>query len=97
MATGHELSPTYSTGSDFAVEAVGVRFCFSARDFSERVGQAAVALRLIEREDLGPSEVDRVALAVARLAAQDLQLGLEPADGLQDLPRAVGAHAGELP
>ena len=66
MATGHELSPTYSTGSDFAVEAVGVRFCFSARDFSERVGQAAVALRLIEREDLGPSEVDDLVALAAR-------------------------------
>jgi hypothetical protein len=64
MAAGHELSPTYSSGSDFSVEAAGVRFAFSARDFSERIGQAAVQVGLIEREDLGHAEVsDLVELA----------------------------------
>ena len=64
MAAGHELSPTYSSGTDFSVEAAGVRFGFSARDFSERVGQAAVQVRLVDRDDLGPAEVeDLVALA----------------------------------
>jgi hypothetical protein len=64
MAAGNELSPRYSSGTDFSVEAVGVRFGFSARDFSERVGQAAVQLGLVGREDLGPAEVaDLVALA----------------------------------
>ena len=64
MAAGHELSPTYSSGSDYSVETAGVRFRFSARDFSERVGQAAVRLGLIERGDLGEAELeDLVALA----------------------------------
>jgi hypothetical protein len=64
MAAGHELSPTYSSGSDYSVETAGVRFGFSARDFSERVGQAAVQLGLIERADLGgPEAQDLVALA----------------------------------
>jgi hypothetical protein len=64
MATGPELAPVYSSGTDFSVEAAGVRFGFSARDFAERVGQAAVRTGLIEREDLGPGEVgDLVALA----------------------------------
>lgn len=64
MAAGHELSPTYSSGSDFSVEAAGVRFRFSARDFAERVGDAAVRLGLIAREDLGGDELDDlVALA----------------------------------
>ncbi len=64
MATGHGLAPAYSSGTDFSVEAAGVRFGFSARDFSERVGQAAVQLRLVERDGLGPAEVeDLVALA----------------------------------
>jgi hypothetical protein len=66
MAAGHELSPTYSSGSDYSVEAAGVRFAFSARDFSERVAQAAVQLGLIDRDDLGGAEAsDLVALAAA--------------------------------
>jgi hypothetical protein len=64
MAAGHELSPTYSSGTDFNVETAGVRFAFSRRDFSERVGQAAVQLGLMGRDDLGDAEVDDlVALA----------------------------------
>jgi hypothetical protein len=64
MAAGNELSPTYSTGSDFMVEAGGVEFRFAARDFAERVGQAAVQVGLVEREDLGTAEIeDLVALA----------------------------------
>jgi hypothetical protein len=64
MAAGHELVPTYSSGSDFVVEAAGVRFRYSARDFAERVGEAAVRLGLIERGDLGRHELDDlVALA----------------------------------
>jgi len=63
MSAGNELSPTYSSGTDFSVEAAGVRFGFSARDFSERVAQAAVGLGLIERGDLGEPELeDLVAL-----------------------------------
>lgn len=64
MAAGHELWPAYSTGSDFNVERAGVRFGFSAQDFGERVGQAAVSLGLIDRDDLGQGEErDLVALA----------------------------------
>ncbi len=68
---GHELAPAYSSGNDFSVEAAGVRFGFSARDFAERVGQAAARLGLVERHDLGLSEVaDLVALAAhGRIAA----------------------------
>lgn len=71
MAAGHELSPTYSSGSDFIVETAGVRFLFSARDFAERVGDAAVRVGLIARRDLGADELDDlVALAAHGRIAQ---------------------------
>jgi hypothetical protein len=58
------LSPSYSSGHDFSVEVDGVRFGFSAEDFSSRVGAAAVRLGLIARERLrGPETEDLVALA----------------------------------
>lgn len=58
------LSPSYSSGHDFSVEVDGVRFGFSAADFSSRVGAAAVKLGLIGRERLGgPETEDLVALA----------------------------------
>jgi hypothetical protein len=64
MASLDQLSPSYSSGRDFAVEVAGVRFRFSAEDFSERVGAAAARLGIVRREDLGAEEVDDlVALA----------------------------------
>lgn len=58
------LSPSYSSGHDFAVEVDGVRFRFSAADFTSRTGAAAVRLGLARRERLGPEELeDLVALA----------------------------------
>ena len=70
------LSPSYSSGHDFAVEVEGVRFRFSAGDFASRVGAAAERLGLIGRARLGPGETeDLVALtAHGRIA--------EPASGL---------------
>ena len=64
MARRHQLSPSYASGHDFAVEAAGVRFRFNADDFADRVGAAAVRLGVIERDRLGEGEVqDLVALA----------------------------------
>ena len=56
----------YDSGQDYVLEYGDLRFTFNERDFSERVGQAAVALGLIEREDLGPSEVDDLVALAAR-------------------------------
>ncbi len=70
------LSPSYSSGHDFAVEVDGVRFRFNADDFASRVGAAAERLRLVARPLLGPGEVaDLVALAAHGGIA-------EPASGL---------------
>ncbi len=58
------LSPSYSSGRDFSVEVDGVRFRFSAADFTSRVGAAAVQLGLATRPRLGADELDDlVALA----------------------------------
>ena len=58
------LSPSYSSGRDFSVEVDGVRFRFSAADFTSRVGAAAVQLGLMTRPRLGAEELDDlVALA----------------------------------
>lgn len=58
------LSPSYSSGHDFSVEVDGVRFRFSAADFTSRVGAAAIHLGLVARPHLGADELDDlVALA----------------------------------
>lgn len=63
MAT-HRLFPVYRSGDTFAVEVGGVRFGFSAADFTARVGAAAALLGLVPREEQGPGELDDlVALA----------------------------------
>ena len=68
------LSPSYSSGHDFAVEIEGVRFRFSAEDFSSRVGAAAVRLGLIGRDALGPAETeDLVALTAHGRVARPSQ------------------------
>jgi hypothetical protein len=56
--SSRRLSPSYSTGHDFAVEVAGVRFLFSAEDFTSRVGAAAVRLGLLTQERLGRGELD---------------------------------------
>jgi hypothetical protein len=54
----------YTSGDDFVLEFLDYRFSFGAEDFEERVTAAAVRLRLIESNDLGPEEVaDLVELA----------------------------------
>jgi hypothetical protein len=64
MPQRNQLSPSYSSGRDFAVEVAGVRFCFSAEDFASRVGAAALRLGVVERASLGAGELeDLVALA----------------------------------
>ena len=62
---GHgSLSPSYSSGRDFAVEVEGVRFGFSSADFASRVGAAALRLGLVTEPALGDRERrDLVALA----------------------------------
>jgi len=63
MGTG-PLSPSYSSGRDFAVEVEGLRFRFSAEDFRSRVGAAAVRLGVVRRGALSPRVIDDlVALA----------------------------------
>lgn len=64
-AMGHgPLSPGYASGRDFAIEAEGMRFLFSADDFASRVGAAAVRLGVVGRDALTPALVeDLVALA----------------------------------
>jgi hypothetical protein len=70
------LSPAYRSGNDFVVEVEGARLRFSARDFGERVGAAAVRLGVLTRAALGPEEVeDLVALAAHGRVAR-------PASGL---------------
>jgi hypothetical protein len=70
------LSPAYRSGTDFAVEVEDVRFRFSARDFAERVGDAAVRMGVLTRAALGPDEADDlVALAAHGRVAR-------PASGL---------------
>jgi hypothetical protein len=60
----HRLFPAYRSGDAFSVEVGGVRFGFSAADFTERVGAAAARLGLVPREEQGPGELqDLVALA----------------------------------
>lgn len=57
------LSPSYSSGHDFAIEVEGVRFCFNADDFAARTGSAAARLGLVAREHLTPGLLaDLVAL-----------------------------------
>jgi hypothetical protein len=52
------LSPSYSSGHDFAVEVAGVRFRFNAEDFTSRVGAAAVRLGLLTQDRLGRGELE---------------------------------------
>jgi hypothetical protein len=62
--SSRRLSPIYSSGHDFAVEVSGVRFRFSAEDFTSRVGAAAVRLGLLAQDRLGRGELeDLVAMA----------------------------------
>jgi hypothetical protein len=87
MPSHHQLSPSYHSGRDFAVEVAGVRFRFSAEDFTSRVGAAAIRLRLVERHDLGEAELeDLVALAAHGRIAR-------PASGLA---AHVERHRGAL-
>jgi hypothetical protein len=72
--SSRRLSPSNTSGHDFAVEVAGVRFRFSAEDFTSRVGAAAVRLGLLTRDRLGRGELeDLVAMAahgrVARSAS----------------------------
>ncbi len=46
----------YRSGDDYVVEFLGYRFEFSAVDFEERVGAAAVKLGLVESGDLDEEE-----------------------------------------
>jgi hypothetical protein len=94
MDRRNQLSPSYASGNDFAVEAAGVRFTFSAEDFSDRVGAAAVRLGVIRRDRLGEGELeDLVALAAhgrivspaSPLAAYVERHGQTLVDGDQDL------------
>lgn len=58
------LSPSYSSGRDFAVEVEGVRFLFAADDFRARIGAAAARLGLVARDAQTPAVLDDlVALA----------------------------------
>lgn len=52
------LSPSYSSGRDFAIEVEGVRFRFSTADFRARVGDAAARLRLVPRDAQTAAVVD---------------------------------------
>jgi hypothetical protein len=92
MAAGHELSPTYSTGGDYTVETAGVRFAFSARDFAERVGQAALRLGLIDRDGLGAGELDDL---VALAAHGRVDRPASPLAGHLDRHRDVLLGGGE--
>jgi hypothetical protein len=70
------LSPAYRSGSDFVVEVEGARLRYSAQDFAERVGDAAVRMGVLTRAALGPDEAeDLVALAAHGRVAR-------PASGL---------------
>ncbi len=65
------LSPSYSSGHDFAVEVDGVRFRFSADDFASRVGAAAERLGLMARPALRDDvTADLVALTAHGRIAQ---------------------------
>ncbi|HEX2506061.1 MAG TPA: hypothetical protein VHK22_07635 [Gaiellaceae bacterium] len=46
----------YASGDDYVVEFLGYRFSFSAVDFEERVGAAAIKLGLVEPGDLDEDE-----------------------------------------
>jgi hypothetical protein len=46
----------YVSGDDYVVEFLGYRFAFSAVDFEERVGAAAIKLGLVEPGDLDEDE-----------------------------------------
>lgn len=46
----------YVSGDDYVVEFLGYRFGFSAVDFEERVGAAAIKLGLVEPGDLDEDE-----------------------------------------
>lgn len=89
------LSPSYSSGRDFAIEVEGVRFRFNADDFAGRVGVAAAALGLVARDDLTPAVLeDLVALTAfgrisaprsglaAHLVRHDALVGAEAPGGL---------------
>lgn len=92
---GHgPLSPSYSSGRDYAVEVEGVRFGFSAADFAWRVGVAAVRLGLVAEDALGrPERRDLVALtAHGEIVQAESDLGAH-----LDAHRAELAADGEDP
>lgn len=60
------LSPSYSSGHDFAIEIEGVVFSFSAEDFHSRVGAAAVRLGLLGRSALTPAVIEDLVALTAR-------------------------------
>lgn len=53
-----DTDPNYASGDDVALEFLGYRYAFGARDFSERVTAAAVRLRLIASNDIDDDAVD---------------------------------------
>jgi hypothetical protein len=66
MGTRRENSPNYESGIDVAMEFAGFRYRFNARDFEQRVEDAAARLGFVERHRLSASErADLVALAAS--------------------------------
>ena len=81
------LSPSYSSGQDFAVEVDGVRFRFSTADFTSRVGAAAVRLGFARRDQLSSDELEDLVSLAAHSRIE------EPAS---DLAAHVEAHRERL-
>jgi hypothetical protein len=64
------------SGEDYAVEFLGYRFSFAARDFEERVTAAAVKLGLLEGNELDDDETSDLVELVERGSIEEPRSGL---------------------
>ena len=70
------MEANYHSGEDYAIEYVGLRFCFSSVDFEERVVAAAVKLGLVEGNELDDGETADLVELVERGHVDEPQSGL---------------------
>jgi hypothetical protein len=70
------VEANYHSGEDYAIEYVGLRFCFSSVDFEERVVAAAVKLGLVEGNELDDGETADLVELVERGHVDEPQSGL---------------------
>ena len=70
------MEANYHSGEDYAIEYVGLRFCFSSVDFEERVVAAAVKLGLVEGNELDDGETADLVELVHRGLIDEPRSGL---------------------